>query len=51
MSVKLPGDGQEAVAHAQIPTEVPCEEATEACLGSEVPDGVVQERMAFVLRA
>jgi hypothetical protein len=26
MSVKLAGDGQEAVAHAEIPIEVPCEQ-------------------------
>jgi hypothetical protein len=34
MSVKLAGDGQEAVAHAQIPIELPCEEATAAYLGA-----------------
>jgi hypothetical protein len=37
MSVKLAGDGQEVVAYDQIPIEVSCEEATEACLGAARP--------------
>jgi hypothetical protein len=37
MSVKLAGDGQEAVAHAQFSIEVSCEEATDACLGAARP--------------
>ena len=37
MSAKLAGDGQEAVADAQISIEVPWEEVTEACLGAARP--------------